>query len=175
MAIISWLSGFLYGSVPALFTSELSVSDASARLAKVVKPSVFSALSEESAVGTVTEEKVKIERVIPFVGSSYKPLFIGTFEQANVRTVLSGHFIPALSARVGITIWLGLVLLWTVLSIVAVAQKNMPYWWFPLPGIGMFIFGLALVRVCKWFSRNDIDWLSKVICEALGRQGLTSR
>ena len=40
-------------------------------------------------------------------------------------------------------------------------------WWFPLAGIGMLAFGVALVQLGKFFARNDTAWLSKAIAATL--------
>ena len=60
------------------------------------------------------------------------------------------------------TFWLALCLAWTV-TVMVYAHE----WWAPLPGLGLFAFGVAMVVLGKRSNRADIPWLSEVIRNAL--------
>jgi hypothetical protein len=157
----------LYGAEPAEFESAFGLEESVRRLSAATKRSVFSALTHQAAVGTVSESRVSLQRVIPFVGNSFKPFFIGAFDVRNGRTVLSGRFTMLWWVKAFMTFWLGFCLLWTFLAIPALLQRDANAWWFPFAGIGMFTAGVIFVWLCKRLSRNDVPWLSKRIREAL--------
>ena len=163
------LVAFLYGSEPATFASELPVEQAVARLRAATARSAFHALLRERAAGKVSEHKVSLQRAIPFVGNSFKPLFVGRFYAAQGRSELRGVFTMHWYVKLFMSLWLGFCVLWTAVALLAVAAKPTELWFFPLAGIGMLIAGTALVAAGKWFARNDRSFLSKVISEALGK------
>jgi len=169
--MVRWFFQLLYGSIPARFVSDCSTPEAMARLSAVVKPSVLSSFAGECAVGTVTEKKVRIQRVIPLVGNAWKPFFYGSFSAAGSGTVLEGTFKFSLFTRAFMSFWFGVVAFWTLLTKVAVFANSPSALWFPLFGVGMFAVGIGMVRVGKWFARNDIAWLSRVIAQALDPHG----
>jgi hypothetical protein len=82
----------LYDSTPAEFRSAYGIAGSVERLSAATKRSVFSALGETTAVGKGSEKVVRLQRVIPMVGNSFKPFFIGHFEVRGEVTVLIGKF-----------------------------------------------------------------------------------
>jgi hypothetical protein len=76
----SWLADILYGSRPAEFVSHYSLQESVEKLRAVTARSMFPSLTKQSAVGTVAEHKVRLQRVIPMVRNSFKPFFFGHFE-----------------------------------------------------------------------------------------------
>lgn len=169
--MIRWFFQFLYGSIPVRFASPYSTHEAMARLSAVVKPSVLSSLSGQCAVGTVTENKVRIQRMIPFVGNSWKPFFYGSFSTAGDGTVLEGTFKFSTVTRVFMSIWFGFIACWTLLATATVLTKSPSDFWFPMFGVGMFAAGIGMVRAGKWFARKDVAWLTQLIVQALGTNG----
>ena len=97
---------FLFGSVPVQFPSDFPLAESVARLRARTKRSVFLSLFERSAAGPVTESRVLLQRVIPFFGNSFKPVFVGAFTQSHGRVVLEGRFTMLLFTKVFMTIWL---------------------------------------------------------------------
>jgi hypothetical protein len=166
--MVSWFLNLLYGAIPAQFQSQYSVSESVTRLASVVKPSIFQSFSGECVVGKVTETKVSIQRVIPFIGNSWKPFFIGSFEPLGTGSVLRGQFMFSIWTRVFMSVWFGFITFWTVLATTTVLTKSPSDLWFPLFGVGMIGAGIAMVLSGKWFARNDAAWLAQVISNALG-------
>lgn len=84
------LNSLLYGSGPALFESDHSLPESVERLRKTTRATALGALSSQQAVGKVSESRVVLRRVIPFVTNSYKPFLAGKFEQCEQRVVLAG-------------------------------------------------------------------------------------
>ncbi|QYF94903.1 hypothetical protein KY495_06910 [Massilia sp. PAMC28688] len=172
--MVRWFFQFLYGSVPVRFVSQYSIAEAILRLSKVVKPSVLSSFAGQCAVGTVSQSKVRVERVIPFVGNAWKPFFYGTFTAGEAGAVLEGAFKFSAFTRIFMSIWFGFILFWTLLATVAILQNSPADLWFPLAGVGMFAAGVAMVRVGKWFARNDVAWLTQLIAQELGANSYQS-
>ena len=82
----------LYESTPAEFVSAHGLTESVARLRAATQRSAFAMLAETTAVGRVSEGSVSLQRVIPLVRNSFKPLFIGHFEQRQGVTILCGRF-----------------------------------------------------------------------------------
>jgi len=158
--------GYLYGNIPA-------------RLRVRTKRSVFSSLFRQAAVGPVTESRVRLQRVIPLFGNSFKPIFVGMFQQHHGRVVLEGRFTTFLFAKVLLTTWLGFIVVWTIVAIVFVLKtagynpgklSEEPMTLLsPVVGVAFFVAGVAFARLCWWLSRKDILFLAAVIHEALSR------
>ena len=160
----------VYGATPAEFESSYGLDESLQRLAAATNRSVFSALTRQGAVGTVRHLRVSLQRVIRMVGNSFKPFFIGEFQQRNGRVVLTGWFTMTWPVKAFMSVWFGFLLLWTALggaSLVTQVQSDVA--WLPLSGVGMIGAGIALVWIGKWFARNDAAWLSNVIQEALSK------
>jgi len=52
---------------------------------------------------------VSLERAIPFVGNSFKPLFVGKFHRVDGIIMLSGRFTMPWWVKVFMTFWFGSV------------------------------------------------------------------
>jgi hypothetical protein len=65
------------------------------------------------------------------------------------------------------TFWFGFCALWTLLTLFAVVAKPSELWFFPFAGLGVPFAGAALVRLGRWFARNDRQYLCEVIENAL--------
>jgi hypothetical protein len=130
---------------------------------------VFSSLGETAAVGKVSEHGVRLQRVIPMVGNSFKPFFVGRFEVRDGVTVLTGRFGLLTIVKVFMTFWLGMAFVFAggmLLGKFSSPNPVPPFLAFqPFLMLG---FGIALVAVGKWLARNDVAWLSNVIEGALG-------
>ncbi len=166
----------VYGATPAEFESSYGLEESVQRLAAATGRSVFSALTRQRAVGTVKPSRVSLQRVIPMFGNSFKPFFIGEFQERNGRVVLTGRFTMIWPVKTFMSVWFGFLLVWTALpgaSIVTQGQTDVV--WFPLSGLGMIGAGIALVWIGKWFARNDAAWLSNVIQEALSKEPPNNR
>jgi hypothetical protein len=139
-------------------------------LRAATKRSVFSALGETAAVGTVSESGVRLQRVIPMMSNSFRPFFIELFEVRDGATMLTGRFTVSPVVKIFMTIWFGLLSVTTVVMFLVggvATQGSVPSWVVFQPLL-MVVFGVGLVAAGKWFSRNDVAWLSAVIEGALG-------
>jgi len=175
--MVKRLFNFLYRDVPAQFPSDFSLMASVERLRGRTKRTVFSALFRQAAVGPVTESKVRLQRIIPLFGNSFKPIFVGRFEHSHGRVILQGRFTMFLFSKIFMTAWLGFALVLTIIAAAATLQtvmgsdanpqKDPMTLLFPLVGIGFFLAGVAFVRGCWWLSRSDIAFLTSVIQAAL--------
>ena len=167
--MIRWFARLLFESTPAEFASAYGLAESVDRLRAATKRSVFGALGETSAVGKVTEETVRLQRVIPMISNSFKLLFVGRFETRNGGTVLTGRFGMSKFASIIICFWLAMVGLIGIVLLISVpnstATGNRFFMFGPLI---MLPAGIAIVAFGKWLARNDISWLSQVIQKALG-------
>jgi hypothetical protein len=175
--VMKWkrMLDFLYGSTPVEFESQFDLEESVRRLASATRRWPFGLFAiKQSAVGRVTARKVYLERVIPLVGNSFKPFFHGSFELVGGHVRLTGRFGFHPLVKVFMTFWFGFVVLWilfvTAHTIARLFDGKPCLWWLPFAGVGMFLAGLGLVAVGKWFARNDVRWLSTVIREALSRE-----
>ncbi len=157
----------LFGSYPKTFESSYDFEESVRILQAATKRSVFLSLFSQNAVGRVSAERVSLQRVIPFVGNSFKPFFVGRFERNNGKVVLEGHFTMHFLAKIFMSIWFGFIIFWIALATYQVITTGKGDWQLPFFGLGLFLAGLVFVLIGKWFARNDIAWLSRVITAAL--------
>ena len=153
---------FLYGSTPAEFKSEFDLSESVERLRAATKRSALGVLAQQAAAGRVSESRVRLQRVIPMFGNSFKPFFIGRFEQRGGGVFLAGRFTMLFLAKAFMTVWFGLLLIFALMSVTLAPAKQGNTVAMLLGALGMFGAGIALVAVGKWFARNDVVWLSKL-------------
>ncbi len=159
----------LYDSTPAEFRSAYRIAESVERLSAATKRSVFSALGETTAVGKVSEKVVRLQRVIPMVGNSFKPFFIGHFEVRGEETVLIGQFTMLPLVKVFMSFWFGMCGLFAGAALLGGLKPEGPNaTFFLLQPFLMIGGGIALVAAGKWFARNDVAWLSELIATALG-------
>ena len=185
MKTIKRFFDFLYSDIPASFTSDFPLTVSVERLRERTNRTVFSALLRQAAVGPVTESRVRLQRVIPLFGNSFKPIFVGRFERIEGRVVLRGRFTMFLFSKIFMTLWLAFARFWTTIAAAAVLEtvtrkdvtfQDDPMKLFsPLIGVVFFLVGIAFVRGCWWLSRGDIAFLTSVIQNALTQGHLTSR
>ena len=172
---------FLFGDIPVEIHSPFSLSDSVQRLRDATKRSVFSSLFRQAAVGPVTAANVRLRRVIPMFGNSFKPIFVGRFRETNGQVVLSGRFTMFLFSKIFISVWLSFWLIWTLVATLGVfgiggiqpapsSGSPLLVLLFPLIGVGFFVAGILFVRLCWWLSRSDMKYLTAVITQALHAQ-----
>jgi hypothetical protein len=161
------LTSLIFASADSRYESAYSLEESLQRLRAATTKSHFGALARQAAIGKVTESLVSLQRSIPFVQNSFKPFFVGRFETSGNGVVLVGQFSMHWSTKAFMVFWFGFCVLWTVLATSAVLSKPSVDWFFPLAGVGMVTAGTVLVLLGKWFARNDVQWLSRVLNEAL--------
>ena len=162
----------LYESTPVEFRSAFGLAESVERLRAATKRSAFASLGETAAVGKVSEQRVRLQRVVPMVGNSFKPFFIGRFETRDGVTVLAGRFGLLTIVKVFMTFWLGMALVFAGAMLLGYFSSPNPVPSFLAFQPFLFLgFGIALLAVGKWLARNDVAWLSNVIERALGDTG----
>jgi hypothetical protein len=164
----------VYGSSPAEFVSAFPVEESVSRLRAATRRSIFSTLRVDAAVGSVSARAVRLQHVIPFVGNSFKPFFLGSFREVDGKAVLSGRFTMLWAVKAFLTVWFGFCALWTFLATLGVlglavgSRRQEPtVWIFPLVGIAMFTGGMFVVKSAKRWAGQDQEYLSRVIRDAL--------
>ena len=108
--MIQTMLGFNYGSTPAEFKSAFGLSESVIRLRAATRRSAFGVLAQQAAAGPVSESRVRLQRVIPMVGNSFKPFFFGRFEARGDGVYLTGRFTMLGFVKAFMTLWLGGVL-----------------------------------------------------------------
>ena len=159
----------IYGSTELKMTFDVPIDKAVERLESNVDKSLFSRMKSEGMAGRVSKNRIAIQRVIPNIGNSFKPFFIGSLSTVNEKTTLSGVFRIHLFSQAILTIWFGGTLFWIIGTTLLAIQKPSEAWFFPIFGVLQFAAGYGLVRLCKWFSRNDEQWLKEKISDAINQ------
>jgi hypothetical protein len=156
------------GSDPVEFESAFGMQESVERLRAATQRRAFFP-TKEVAAGAVTESRVSLQRVIPMVSNSFKPFFVGRFEQRGTKVFLVGHFTLNRLVKLFMGFWLFGVASISLTATLANGrvQDKLP---FALVGIGMLLFATLLLRFGNWLSGKDPVWLSRVIREALGAQ-----
>jgi hypothetical protein len=184
MSLLGRIFHELFGGMPVRFTSAYPMEESIERLRSRTRKSSFRGLFQEGAVGRVSEEKVSLQRVIPFFSNSFKTVFKGGFKRETNGVALEGQFTKFFVTKIVLGFLFGFVVLWTLLScVIALGTALMPdktlgvtlTIFFPLIGASMLIAGYALVRLGAPWSRADIAYLSGVITQALGAEQAPSK
>jgi len=175
-SLVRQLFDIVYGSVPVEFESACSLEESVQHLSAATRRSVFRALTTEAAVGKVSAQRVSLQRVIPFLGNSFKPFFVGKFHNNDGRIILIGQFTMLWFTKAFMTFWLGFCALWTmlatviaILTLIGRLPGEATVWILPLAGAGMFAMGIAFLTFAKRLSAKDIPWLTRVIQDALSK------
>ena len=138
----------LYPNFPASYRSDYPLNEAVGRLRGSVETNGFYALLKESAVGKVSERHVRLQRVIPFFGNSFKPIFVGMFRQKAEGVFLEGKFTTFMYSKIFMTLWFGFASLWTI------AAGSLP----ATRGIRGFA-GSHRLRSVATSRRRSSDWM----------------
>jgi hypothetical protein len=166
--MIRWFVNLIYGSISVEWESAYGLEESVSRLRAATKRSVFSALAEPAAVGTVTESRVKLQRVIPMVRNSFKPFLVGQFVKRGEHVFLVGRFTMLGFVKVFMTVWFGFLFVFGVAAPFAQTTSKSFTLAFVFGPITMCGFGVGLVWFGKWLARNDAAWLADVVYRAIG-------
>jgi len=163
--MLQWIKRIWHGLGPVEFESAFGLDESVDRLkAATRRVALFS--SEEVAAGRVSESRVSLQRVIPMVGNSFKPFFVGRFERHDDKVILVGRFTMSWFVKSFMVFWLGICALITAVSALS-AIPSPKTASISLVGAVMLVSGFALIRFGEWLSRNDPAWLSRVIQKTL--------
>lgn len=164
-----WIKDVWMGSEPVEFVSSFDMAESVERLRAATRRWALPFATQECAAGTVKQGRVALQRVIPMVGNSFKPFFIGRFEQRQGKVVLTGRFTMLLFVKLFMAVWFGGLACMTVAGLVASLSSRKAAM-LPVATIGMMAFGVGLVALGQRFTRNDPAWLSDVMRGALEAQ-----
>lgn len=164
------IAQFLYASEPLEIVFDVPVDMAVARLSSKVNRTYFSNFKSQRMVGRVSEDDVVIQRVIPMVQNSFKPVFIGAFESEENQTSLNGVLRFHRIVQIFMTFWFLCVALFTIQSLMHFSMVDGSDWLSVIVSLAMLLFGILLVKIGKWFSRNDKAWLTKAITSAIYKE-----
>ena len=167
----------LYPNNPAEFRSDYDMATSVERLRAATSPHLFVSMYKQRAVGTVKTTFVGLQRVIPLFGNSFKPIFVGKFEEEPQGIVLRGRFTTFGFVKAFIPVWFGGLLIGLVLavkqSVLAASAdpqlivSNPNYILVPLGFLIFEVVGYFFLRFCWWLSRGDVDFLAQIITQAL--------
>ena len=165
--MIRWFWNLLYESQPMDFVSAFGLEESVQRLAAATERPNYRS-TEETAIGTVSESRVRLHRYIPTLSNGLKPVFVGRFVRERGRVVLKGRFSSAPFGKVFMTVWFAFLGFMTVFGFHAVLTGAVRDWLFPLSTLGLFGGAVAVVWWCRRMARKDVAWLSELIERALG-------
>jgi hypothetical protein len=164
----SWVSRLLFDSTPAQFDSNFSVEESVEKLRGAsARWYSLSGLFNQRAVGVVFPDRVRLERVRPFIRNDFKPQFVGHFVQSDGKVFLVGAFSMRLWTKVFMTFWLGFCVLWILGATIAVFAVPASPKFLPLAGVLMFVIGSSFTLAAKSWARDDISWLKDLIGNTL--------
>jgi hypothetical protein len=164
----------IFGKTQQEYESKYTLQESIERLKRVVISGWHLIPLSSGVYGKVTDERVRLYRVIPFFHNSFIPYFSGSFKYSQGRVVLAGSYSMHIFTKVFMSIWFAFVILAACITTsYAITDRSAgsklidinPAYLFPH---GMLLFGFLLVKSGQWFSRNDISFISKVIKVALG-------
>ena len=166
---------FVFVSVPGRFPSDFSVNQSVERLRAHTKRTLFSALFRPAAVGPVSESRVRLQRVIPMFGNSFKPIFVGAFTLSQGQVVLEGRFTIYRAAKAFMCLWFSIALTIAAITLLGALKAIVEHrlsdeptaLLAPLGPLAFLLVGVGFVRGCWWLSRGDIPYLAAVIEAAL--------
>jgi hypothetical protein len=141
------------------------------RLRAATKRSIFSSLFRQAAVGPVEATRVRLQRVIPMFGNSFKPVFYGRFEEIGGRVVLRGEFTMFFLSKIFMSLWLVFPVVWTIAATIGsgggTSAQRLATASF---GFGFLFVGVVFLRFCWWLSRGDMEYLKGVMYQSLQAQ-----
>ncbi|MFA5352859.1 MAG: hypothetical protein WC291_01385 [Thermodesulfovibrionales bacterium] len=94
----------LYGKYRIEYKSRYPLNESVKRLKAVVKSRWNPFPIQEGVYGSVSADRVRLYRVIPFVRNSFAPIFMGAFKYSDGVVVLSGFFSIHIGAKIFMTI-----------------------------------------------------------------------
>jgi hypothetical protein len=164
----------LYWKQKAEYISGYPLPESVERLRRVVKSLGWNPVPPAGVYGKVSENKVRLYRLIPFWHNSFSPFFMGAFGYSNGRVMLSGAYSMHPVVKVFMTLWFIGVLFGIFGEIIIflpqlISGKITLHDLNPmlLVPFGLLLFGILLVKSGQWFSRNDINYISHIIRDAI--------
>lgn len=164
-------SQLLFGDSPAAFPTDLSLDESIRHLSSVVEKHGFlsglRAHEGQRVFGKVSQRRVRLTWVTPFVSNIFRPRFVGRFETMDDKAVLVGKFgaLPVVRA------WACTFAMVGALGAVTVATHANPGMYsrpvLLLVAIGLGAAGFVAVRLSQWLTRGVRQNLATFITSSL--------
>jgi len=173
---------FVCGNESLAFESDFSLHESMRRLAAEMKPPLFDlrpviSLRTSVVVGKVAEEQVSLWCETMLMHNAFRPMFLGRFQTFDRRVILIGKMVGRDGMdhlAVGALLVIGLIsTVGTVLELMK-GSDNPALWLMPFAGVLPFVFVLGGVRLGRWLSSGDEDWILAAIRSALLKSAQTS-
>lgn len=162
----------LYWEETAKYESIYSIDESVKRLQDIVNAE-DAFFPKQRIKGKATRDYVRLYRDIPFVRNDIKPFFIGKFQQPDGKTVLKGAYSSHISVYIILCIWCSLFIIFPIFSAIVIIDSGkgsiLDLWPFLLVSLLMIAGGILSVKICRRFSGNDIDYISKFIEDTLDK------
>ncbi|CCD86960.1 protein of unknown function [Bradyrhizobium sp. ORS 285] len=173
----------LCGNDALAFESEFSIEESMQRLTSFrVEPDLLgfaplTAMKLVVVVGRVTEDHVSLwcERLLIFNG--LRPVFVGRFQTFDGRVVLIGKLVGMdghAGQIVGVGLAIGLLIIIGPLLELLRGSHDPMLWLMPLLGWLPPLFTIGVVRLGRWLSSSDENWIIGAIKHALVKPKRTS-
>ena len=157
-----------------VFDVPYAPEEATQLLGRAVKCAWIPYLTRQGLVGTVRQHRVCVWRHRPFDRNSFMPVFSGAFETQGGGTKLTGGFHMHRAARAFVCFWFLGVLALYLAAAYTVSTEALPMsgklFFFGVPTF-FLVFGVALFHFGWWAARNDVEYVSSRIANALRRDG----
>jgi hypothetical protein len=161
----------LCGNEPLAFESDFGLDASVFRLAaEVVKPPLLG-WRLTVVVGNVSEEHVSLWCERSFMRNAFRPVFNGRFQIFDKRVILIGKM--EMDAMVYFIAGAGLAmgLFFTLSSLIELIKgkgsDDPALWVMPFGGVLSVLFILGMVRLARWLSSADEDWILAAIRSAI--------
>lgn len=123
----------------------------------------------QGIVGNISDTQVTVWRYRPFARIGFPRVFYGRFFDGTEGARLGGYFAMDRSAKVFTSLWLSMVVCFTVLAVLRLPTLAGSEALLLLLPLGMLTFGLGIMHLSWWFSREDTDYITGEITKALQR------
>jgi hypothetical protein len=173
---------FVCANEPLAFESDFGLDESLRRLTAQIKPPLLEfrpliSLRATVVVGKVAEEHVSLwcERLL--VRNGFRPVFLGRFQTFDKRVILIGKMV-GMNGLVHLVVGAGLAmsLFFTTATLLELMKgpADPALWVMPFAGVLPVVFVLGMVRLGRWLSSGDEDWILTAIRSALLKSTRTS-
>lgn len=172
---------FIFGRQLLKFASQYPPKEAAQRLRRSVTeaPSLFRWWwQEDTLMGKVTEDKVRLIWVMGQIRNSFNPIFIGNFKSNNGGSILVGVYSIHWLVKIFLCIWFGgLAFAASIATIIIFSEQGLNTLT-SVYGIGLLIFltfagfmalgGIGLVAFAKRMSAGSLKAITDRIETSIG-------
>jgi hypothetical protein len=166
---------FLLGIEQMAFESDFGLHESVRRLAAEVKRPLLGyrplvSLKTTVVVGKVAEEHVTLWCERLFIKNGFRPVFRGRFQIFNNRVILIGVMVGSDGLAplvVGVGLAMGLFFTGGTLLALMKGSDQPGLWLMPFFGILPVLFVVGMVRLGRWLSSGDEDWILAAVRSAL--------